>query len=199
MIALIFWFRRLWPYALGVIISAVLSGAVVHALRLHDDLVRLGQHLADRDTIIAARSDTAAARTKERRADSSSVTAALTKARADTAWKHDTVYVTGDTTPRYAVPIATIVQHDTAFARCERLNSSCAREHLADSATILELRTSLALARTGNAVPPPEKPTRRWSLGVTAGWGALVERDTTHALRVHTGPSITAGGSFRVF
>jgi hypothetical protein len=149
--------RRWWPYLLMAILLAALAGAWRHWLRGHDARIRVEQQLQARDTIIVLRTDTAAQRSAERRVDSVTVTRRLLQVRTDTLWRRDTIRLAGDTTARIAIPAGVLQQHDSAFAACDRLNRSCAREHAADSLVILELRASLALARTGNAIPPPAR------------------------------------------
>jgi hypothetical protein len=196
MILFLYWARRLWPLALALVVVGVVTGYGLHWLHRHDAAIRIEQQLQARDTIIATRTDTAAARTTERRVDSVTVYRQLIEIRSDTVWRRDTVRLAGDTTPRIAIPVGVLIQHDSAFAACDRLSRDCSREHAADSLVIVELRQSLALARTGNAIPPPA---RSWSFSVTAGWGGTAVRDSTRGWRVMTGPSLVAGGSFRVF
>lgn len=163
-----------WVIALAaLLVVGGAWGASLQWLHAHDARIRVEQQLVARDTVIRWRSDTAAARTAERRVDSVAVKQILTRIRTDTLWRRDTVHVAGDTSTRIAIPLGTLTDHDTAFARCERLNRSCAREHAADSLLILELRQSLALARTGVVVSP--RPSWR-ERAVWAGLGALAGR-----------------------
>jgi hypothetical protein len=156
-LALTIFLRRWWPFLLVGILLGAMAGGFFYWLHGHDAQIRVEQQLAGRDTVIQWRTDTAAARTAERRVDSVTVTRLLLQVRTDTLWRHDTVHVAGDTTPRIAIPLGVLVQHDSAFAACDRLNRSCAREHAADSLVIVELRQALALARTGTAIPPPAR------------------------------------------
>jgi hypothetical protein len=191
-IALLF-LRRWGPSLLGGLVVLLLAGGGLRWLSHHDARIRLEQQLAARDTVIRWRTDTAAVKSQERRVDSVTVTRILVKVRHDTAWRRDTVRLAGDTTSRVAIPLGVLEQHDSAFAACDRLNRSCAAEHAADSLVIRDLRQSLALARTGYALPPP---LRRWSIGVTGGYGAVLEPSTGRIVR---GPGATLGGSFRLF
>jgi hypothetical protein len=190
--------RRWWPYLLLLLALAGLTAAWLRWLHGHDARIRVEQQLAGRDTVIQWRTDTAAARSDARRVDSVMVADILTKVKRDTLWRHDTVHVAGDTTPRIAIPLGTLTAHDTAFARCERLNRSCAAEHAADSLLIRDLRASVALARTGTATPAPT-PVRHWYLGITAGYGGTLARDTTGARRVYAGPSLVVGATWTPF
>lgn len=172
--------RRWWPLLLIGGIALGLTAGFVVWLHAHDAATdaraRRGERLVARDTVIQWRTDTAAARTAERRVDSVTVQQILTRVRTDTLWRRDTVHVAGDTTSRVAIPLGVLLQHDSAFAACDRLNRSCAREHTADSLVILELRQSLALARTGVVVPPHTSWRER---ALWAGLGALAG----HSLR----------------
>lgn len=59
------------------------------------------------------------------------VTRLLVAVNADSGWRHDTVYVTGDTTPRYAVPIPTVLRQDSTNAACSLLAIECKAERVA--------------------------------------------------------------------
>jgi hypothetical protein len=47
--------------------------------------------------------------------------------------------------------------------------------------------------------PDLGKSRRHWSLGITAGYGATLARDSTRAFRLYTGPSISAGITWTPF
>lgn len=173
MIAFSIFLRRWWPFMLAGALFGALAGGYLRWLHGHDARIRVEQQLIARDTVIQWRTDTAAVRSQERRVDSVSVKQILTVVRRDTLWRRDTVHVAGDTTPRIAIPVGALADHDTAFARCDRLNRSCSREHAADSLVIQELRHSLALARTGVVVPPGPSWRER---ALWAGLGALAGR-----------------------
>jgi hypothetical protein len=172
-LALIF-LRRWWPFLLIGALLAALALGWVHWLHGHDDGIRRQEQLAARDTVIQMRTDTAAARSTERRVDSVSVTRILTQIRHDTLWRRDTVRIDGDTTTRLAIPLGVVTEHDTAFARCERLNRSCAREHAADSLVIDQLRQSLAIARIVTVTPPPHLFWKERALWTALG--AVIDR-----------------------
>jgi hypothetical protein len=177
MIALTLFLRRWWPYLLGLAVVLTLVGLFAVWLHVHDANVRTAQALIARDTVIQTHTDTAVIRTVERRVDSVAVVRVIARVQHDTAWRHDTVRVAGDTAARVAIPLGVLLEHDSLAAACDRLNRSCAREHAADSAVIVDLRQSLALARTGSIAPHRTSWTER------AVWivvGAALDQGVRH-------------------
>jgi hypothetical protein len=169
--------RRWWPYLLGLAVVLALVGLFDYWLHVHDANLRTAQALIVRDTVIQTHTDTAVVRTVERRVDSVAVVRVIARVQHDTAWRHDTVRVAGDTTARVAIPLGVLLAHDSLAATCDRLNRSCAREHAADSVVILDLRQSLALARTGSIMAPHTSWTER------AVWivvGAALDQGVRH-------------------
>jgi hypothetical protein len=170
--------RRWWPYLLGLAVLLSMAGLFAVWIHVHDLHLRVAQQLIARDTVIQTHTDTAVIRTVERRVDSVAVVRVIARVQHDTAWRHDTVRVAGDTTARVAIPLGVLIEHDSAFAACDRLNRSCAREHAADSAVIVDLRQSLALARTGSIMAPHTSWTER------AVWivvGAALDQGVRHS------------------
>jgi hypothetical protein len=170
MIALTLFLRRWWPYLLGLAVVLTLVGLFAVWLHVHDANVRTAQALIARDTVIQTHTDTAVIRTVERRVDSVAVVRVIARVQHDTAWRHDTA-------ARVAIPLGVLLEHDSLAAACDRLNRSCAREHAADSAVIVDLRQSLALARTGSIAPHRTSWTER------AVWivvGAALDQGVRH-------------------
>jgi len=62
----------------------------------------------------------------------------------DTAWRTDTVYVAGDTMPRIAVPVATVVRNDSTIKACNELRLDCTAFRAFANDKIAALETKLA-------------------------------------------------------
>lgn len=83
--------------------------------------------------------------------DTVRVTRFLVAANPDTAWKHDTVRVAGDSAPRLAVPLTTVARWDSLGAACSELTRDCAAFRTAANTTIAELRAKLAVTTAAPA------------------------------------------------
>jgi hypothetical protein len=137
--------RRWWPYLLGLAVLLSMAGLFAVWIHVHDLHLRVAQQLIARDTVIQTHTDTAVIRTVERRVDSVAVVRVIARVQHDTAWRHDTVRVAGDTTARVAIPLGVLIEHDSAFAACDRLNRSCAHD---DPDRALRPRRAIAPHRT---------------------------------------------------
>lgn len=80
------------------------------------------------------------------------------------------------------------VQLSALLTDCEAKQATALRRFAADSGVIAAQAGVIAKG----LVPP------RWSLSITAGYGGTFARDSTRAFRLYTGPSLTAGLSYRV-
>ena len=103
----------------------------------------------------------------------------LIAANVDTAWRHDTLHVPGDSTPRVAVPIRTVAWWDSVGSACSALAHDCLAFRDSANAVIAALNQKLAAELPAH--PPPSRT--RW---FTAG--AIVGRSSCYVASPHPFP-----------
>lgn len=125
-----------WSFsALGVglilVAAAFVGGEMTAGVRASHTSAAYRDSLHRADSVVQMR-DHALGDAKARTDSASrSVARLLAAQKVDTMWRHDIVYVAGDTTPRYAVPIPTVMRQDSTNAACELLAVTCKAERVA--------------------------------------------------------------------
>jgi hypothetical protein len=181
--------RKYW----GVGLAVILAGWVMLACHQRDQAIeqrgRAIERAMELDRQLASlatkhRADSARADLLERvvQHDTTTLTRWLTS--YDTARiafnVHDTVAV-----------IRYVATADSTIKACKEAVSSLALSCAAKDTVITDLRQTIATLRSATTVPAKD---RRFSLGVTAGWGATYAGGS-----FHTGPSMSVGGSLRLY
>jgi hypothetical protein len=183
------------------LVAAVLAlgvGLAVQSYRLRD-----AQRDAVESAIAPAKAAAAVAKTAERAA------AATLAARIDTVtrWLTRTVHDTVPTAALHPVTPADTAAAVAELPKVEARYQSCRAElvPLKDDCAAYKLRAEKRAAGDSSVIVKLEdalrdRPTRRhWTLGVTAGYGGTLARDSTHAYHLYTGPSLTAGLTWTLF
>jgi hypothetical protein len=165
--------------------------------------VRAAQRAGVEAAIAPAKEAAVVAKHEERQA------AAALEARIDTVtrWLTRTVH---DTVPAAALHPVTPADTTAAVAELPKVEAryqSCRVQLVAaiDECAAYKLRAERRFATDSTVIAKQDvvirdRPARRhWSLGVTVGYGATLARDSTRALRLYTGPSLTAGLTWTPF
>jgi hypothetical protein len=164
-------------------------------------------HAAHQDTAAAAiapAKEQAAISKREERA-----AAATLDARIDTVtrWLTRTVHDTVATAALHPVTPADTASAVAELPRVEARYQSCrvALQATIDECAAYKLRAvkraaddSTVIAKQDAVIARGLTP-RRWSVGVTAGYGGTLAADQTGTRRLYTGPSATVGLTLRIF
>lgn len=181
--------RKYW----GVALAIVLVGWVMVACHQRDKAIEQRGRAIERtmqlDRQVASlttkhRADSLRADSLERVASIDTVALTRWLTRWDTARVafnvHDTVEV-----------IRTVSAADSTIRACREAVSALALSCSAKDTVIADQRQLIATLRSASPIPPKD---RRFSLSVTAGYGATLANGS-----IHTGPSATVGGSLRLY
>lgn len=196
--------RRYW----GVVLALVFAGWLMLACHQRDTAIEQRGRAIERAMQLDRQ---LASLATKHRADSVRADSLATVVRVDTVrlakWltRWDTVTATVNVHDTVAVKGA-LADADSTIRSCKQtvldLLSSCQ----AKDTVIADQRQIIATLRSATPIPPKD---RRFSLGITAGYGATAFRDRsvpndstrarTTSWRVITGPSVTVGGSLRLY
>lgn len=161
---------RYWRQAAVVLAVLVLAGNV--ALILHSErekgVEQERTRVADSTLKVAIPQKVRAETVLVRQVDT--VRQRIAHYEADTLWRHDTVRVPRDTTPRIAIPIATLARTDSTVRACSVLANACLA--FRDSANAV-IRSQAAIIAQHWSEPAPPHRSVWFLLGVGATLGAL--------------------------
>jgi hypothetical protein len=122
------------------------------------------------------------------------VTRVLTQVRTDTLMLRP--QSREDTATALAQLPALAAAHDSLQRSCSAFVVTCGEYRV--SAENRFRADSLVIVKQ-DALLLDRPPKRYWHLGITAGYGTTAERDTARVWRLHTGPSLTVGGTWTPF
>lgn len=181
--------RRYWGVALAVVFAGWLMVAChqrdaehVAKGRAIERVMQLDREMAGLRTKHTADSLRADSLERVARVDTLALTRWLTR------W--DSVKVPERLTDTVEV-IRTIATADSTIRACREAVSSLAMSCAAKDTVIADQRQIIAALRSASPVPARD---RRLSLSITGGYGATYSNGS-----VHTGPSVTMGGSLRLW